>query len=165
MRHRLAWIGHTRSDVLEPVNILSQVTEKTFGPHHVKLINGIIQRVKRNDTRGLIHHDLKLSHLRIIVYTDSSLENNNYATPKLGLLVLLTDNMGRANCLNYFSYNSKRVVRSVLDGKTYAFVYGFDSVFMLRHDVEKMVGFKFPLTMLTDSESLFRIIVRSSITT
>lgn len=36
---------------------------------------------------------------------------------------------------------------------------------MLRYYIEKMVGRRVPLTMLTDSESLFKLIVKSSVTT
>lgn len=111
----------------------------------------------------MLNHDPKLAHFRMLVYKYSSFANNNYSTTQLRLVVLVTDNPGRANCLNYYSYNVKGLVRSVLGEETYAFADGFDSSFMLRLNLEKMVGFKVSLTILTESESLFRIIVKSSI--
>lgn len=41
----------------------------------------------------------------------------------------------------------------------------FDFSFLLRHDLEAMVKNKLPLIILTDSESLFKIIVKATTTT
>lgn len=53
----------------------------------------------------------------------------------------------------------------MLGVKTYALTDGFYAAYMLRFDLEKILGCRIPLTMLTDSESLFRVIIKSSITT
>lgn len=54
---------------------------------------------------------------------------------------------------------------SALGGETYAFAYVFDAAFMLRSDLEKMVVERVPLTILTDSESFFKVIFKCSVTT
>lgn len=150
---------------MAPVNILSQTTAKTFEAKHINLANGVVRRVKENVQRGIMHHQLDLERLRMVVFTDSSFANNRDSTTQLGFMILLTDGTGRANLLHFSSYKSKRIVRSVLGGETYAFADGFDAAYMLRYDLERMLMRRIPMTMLTDSESLFRVIIKASVTT
>lgn len=51
---------------------------------------------------------------------------------------------------------------SVLGGNPYSFAGGFDLFFLLRHDLETLIKGKLPLTMLTGSDNLFRIITKAS---
>lgn len=48
--------------------------------------------------------------------------------------------------------------------ETLAFANAFDCAFALRSDVEKMLQRRIPISFLTDSESLFEIITKSSST-
>lgn len=45
-RHRLACLGHTRPDILAPVNTLSQTTAATFELKHLNWVNSVVRRVK-----------------------------------------------------------------------------------------------------------------------
>lgn len=56
-------------------------------------------------------------------------------------------------------------MRSVLEIITYAFANGFDATFMVRHDLERMMKKLVPLKLIKDSESIFKVIVKSSVTT
>lgn len=56
LRHRVAWMRHTRPGIMAQVNILSQTTEKNFLAKNVNLVNGVVRRVKENDQRGIVHH-------------------------------------------------------------------------------------------------------------
>lgn len=58
---------------------------------------------------------------------------------------------------NLISLNASGVL---LLGETYYFADGFDVAFMVRHYLEKMTHELVPLTMLTDSESLFKVILK-----
>lgn len=69
LRHKMAWLGHTRPDVISPVHILSQVTPKTFEAKHIRIINGVMKRVKVNEKRGIKQHRLDKKGLKKIVYT------------------------------------------------------------------------------------------------
>lgn len=62
--------------------------------------------------------------------------------------------------MHYCSYKSKRIFRSVLGGEKYAFADGFDAKFMLRHDLQDTLKNRIQMTILTDSESLFIVIVK-----
>lgn len=46
LRHNMAWIGHTRQEIVAPVNILSQPIDRTFEARHIRLINGLVRRVR-----------------------------------------------------------------------------------------------------------------------
>lgn len=164
LRHQLAWLTHTRPDICSHANILSQVTPASFAKAHIKLINSAVRR-GQNGARGLIQHNLDLSTMRMVIFCDSSFANNFDSSTQLGFVILLTDRTRRVNWLHYSSYKSKRIVRSVLGGETYAFADGFDFGFTLRHDLQRITGRKIPITMLTDSQSLFNVIVKASSTT
>lgn len=66
--------------------------------------------------------------------------------------------------MNYSSYNATCRVRSVLEGGIYSFADGFDTCFILRHDMQRMTGTLIPITIITDSERLINFIVKSSVT-
>lgn len=85
------------------------------------------------------------------MFCDSSFGNNDDSRTQLGFIVLMIMEKSRkANCLYFASYKRKRLVHSVLGGETYAFSDGFYYAFLMRHDMEKLLGQKLPLTILTD---------------
>ena len=45
-RHKLAWITHTRPEILAGVNILSQVTKDTYAKEHIKTDQHVNQKLK-----------------------------------------------------------------------------------------------------------------------
>lgn len=121
--------------------------------------------IKKDPKLGLIVHQLDLESLRIVSHADASFANLPDLKTQLGFIVLLTDKTGRVNWLHFRSYKCKRVVRSVLGGETHAFVDSFDAAYAIRHDLETMVGKTVTLSMVTDFDSLFKVIVQSSTTT
>jgi hypothetical protein len=96
-----------------------------------------------------------LESLKIKVYADLSFANNEDLTSQLGYIIMLTDKTGKCNILYYSSHKSRRVTGSVLGGEAYAFADAFDQAFILRHDRQSIIKRKVPLTILTDSKSLF----------
>jgi len=50
-------------------------------------------------------------------------------------------------------------------GETLAFVDGFDAAFLLRNDIQVMLGQHPPLIMFTDSQPLFDVLTRAKSTT
>lgn len=57
-----------------------------------------------------MHHDLGLEDLKMVLFTNSSFDNNEDSTTQLGYLILRTDGTGWANILHYCSYKSKQIV-------------------------------------------------------
>lgn len=84
---------------------------------------------------------------------------------QLGFLVLLCDATDKTNILHFASYKSKRVVRSVIGGKCHAFADAFYYGYSPRHDLEQMLDKTLPLQLHTDSDSVFKVIVKNSSTT
>lgn len=75
----------------------------------------------------------------MVVYTKSSFSNNSDSSTQLVYLFNLTYRYNRTNIVHFDSYKSKRIVRSVLGVKTYAFAHGLHAAFMVSHDMERMV--------------------------
>lgn len=163
-RMQLQWMVHTRPDVACAVNCAAQVTESLFGRRHVDEINSAIRRIKGSPARGLLQRKLDPETLSIRVYADALFANNENLTTQLGYVLALCDGEGRCNLLHYSSHKSRRVVRSVMAGEVLAFADGFDYAFVLRHDLERIVGQRIPLRMFTDSKSLFDVITKNSTT-
>lgn len=72
MRHKLAWITHTRPEVLAAVNILSHLTQDTLTQENIKTMNTIIKHVTYFPARGVTMRKLDLDSAHIIVYWDGS---------------------------------------------------------------------------------------------
>jgi len=67
--------------------------------------------------------------------------------------------------LTYVNKKVRRIVRSIMVGKVYAFADAFDAAYILKHDLESVYGQPLQLAMLTDSKQIFDDIIRASHTT
>jgi Reverse transcriptase (RNA-dependent DNA polymerase) len=161
-RAQLSWITHTRPEICCAVNMASQVTEKSFSVQKINDLNKVIKHLKSYPSQALKYYKLDKDTLKLKVYADSSFANNDDFTSQLGYIVLLTDKTDRCNIIHYSSHKSRRVTRSVLGGEVYAFADAFDFAFTLKHDLQVMLRQAVPLTILTDSKSLFDVITKSS---
>lgn len=103
--------------------------------------------------------------LRMVVFSDSSFANTPSLSTQLGYIIVLTDKNGTANVLHYASYRSKRIVRSVLGGETHAFADSFDMAYTMRNYLNRIFERYIAMTMLTDSLSLFKVLINSSVMT
>lgn len=161
----LAWLCHTRPEISCVVAQAAQVTQNVFDADAVKQINSTIRAVKREPRKGIKHRKLDLNSLRLQVYSDSSFANNRDSSSQLGYLIVMADASNRCNILQYRSFKSRRVTRSVLGAEVYAFAEAFDAAFIMKHDLENVLGRQVPvLAMLTDSKGLFDVITKNSIT-
>jgi hypothetical protein len=102
--------------------------------------------------------------LHLTVYSDASFSNNHDLSSQLGNIVFLSDKTGACSPLHYSSHKSKRDTRSVLGGEVMAFVEAFDMGRIIRHDLTPVLGQRLPITILTDSLSLFDVISKASTT-
>lgn len=97
-----------------------------------------------------------------MVYADASVAKNDDYSTQLGHVVLLADDSGRASHVCFSSYKSQRVVRSVLGGELYALADAADLAFVLKRDLEAALAMEVPVVVLTDSFSLFNVLIRTS---
>jgi hypothetical protein len=78
---------------------------------------------------------------------------------------MLADERGQASLLQFSSTKAKRVCRSALTAEALSFVAGFDFAYLLKADLQELLGKTIPMLILTDSEPLFNIITRERFTT
>lgn len=164
-RQGLAWLTNRRPDICADVNLCTQVTEAKWERRHVKELNLLIRYVKQAPRRGLTQGKLDIDTVKVKGFSDSSFANAEEKISQLGFIALLCDDVGRANIIHYASYNSKRVAKSTMGGEVFGFVDVFDYGYTLKHDLEHTLTRKIPLFMYTDSHSVFKVIIKNSMTT
>jgi hypothetical protein len=165
LRSQLAWVTHTRPDIACAVSQAAQVTRETFDSRSISDLNGIIKYLRQTSEVSLKFAPLELSSLRMCVYTDASQANNEDLSSQVGYIIVLTDNTNRASIVHCQSHKPQSLTRSSMAGETLAFADGFDNAFLLRHELESMLGQPVPLIMFTESQALFNVVTRNKTTT
>ena len=142
----------------------SAVTEKNFNEKKVKSLNSVIKHLK--STKEIKTKDSRFDQesLKLEVYSDASFANNEDNSSQIGHIILLSDCDNNCSILHYSSSKAKRICRSTIATETMAFAEAFDSAFILKYDIEKAMGRKIPLLMLTDSQALFDVLTRAKYT-
>lgn len=111
---------------------------------------------------GLLHRNLRKDKLRTLTFSDSCFANCADLETQLGFVILLPNDTNYASLRAYGCHKCKRVVRFVLSGETYSLADCADIAYAIRHDWKDIVGYLIPITMLIDSESPFKVSVRST---
>lgn len=162
---KFVWLCHTRPEICCYVAQLAQCTDNQIGEQHIRHLNATVRTIRANPNRGILHrkHDREL--LRLIAFADGAFANNPELISQLGYLIVLADAHDHYNVLSYRYFKSRRVTHSVLGAEVIAFAEAFDAAFVLKIDLENFLGRHVPLTMPTDSRSLFDVINKNSTTT
>lgn len=122
------------------VAFLSQLTEKSFAPKHIKSVSEVISfpmRTKVFDFLPLLQQQL---HIKASV--DSSIANNKYLHSQLGYSILLCDGI-EAHITEYVIQKNQRTARSVICEELYAFADAFDCSNSFKHGTEKPQSYVF----------------------
>lgn len=164
-RAKLSWVCNTRPDICAAVSILSQVTDKTFENTTYKLVNKVIKHLKATPNLGLVFPKLDIASVYLLVYSDAATNSGSDYKCQLGYIILLMDAYNRCSILQFSSHKSRRVTRSSLAGETIALADAFDNVFLLQHDLQRILGKQIPILMMTDSKLLFDVITGNKYTT
>jgi hypothetical protein len=99
---------------------------------------------------------------RLQVYSDALYANNPDGSSQLGYIIFLADENGNFQPLFWCSHKSRRVTRSVLESETMALADAFDMAYALKHDIQTIIKQRVPIVIITDSLSLFDVIIKSS---
>lgn len=134
------------------------------------------QRLKwqmENPSRGLRYIALDLSKAKLTVFVDGSFANNQDLSSQIGYVIALvneekvgdgTQYRMKGNTLHWSSTKCKRVTRSVLASEIYGMVSGFDLGTVisstLRMITDRLGLPTIPLTICTDSYSLYECLVK-----
>ncbi|KAI1005619.1 hypothetical protein K3495_g2596 [Podosphaera aphanis] len=135
----------------------------------VKSLNRVLAWQKNNAPRGLRFVAPDLKTIRLVVFTDSSFANNKDLTFQIGFIIVMADDMGKANIVHWSSIIYKRITRSVLAAELYAMVHGFDVATAIKGTIEGITTLlrdkqPVPLILCTDSRSLYDCIFKLGIT-
>ena len=159
-RMQLAWLAHSRPDVLYEVSQLAQITVERFEEHRrdvVKRTNRIIAYAKDN-TVSIKFSKLELSSLRVIGVSDASFAGNHDSSSHLGYLVFIADANDNVIPIYFKLYKVRRVTRSVMDVELIAFSDMFDAAYTLAEELRQVIpAAAVPLHLFTDSKSLFDV--------
>lgn len=151
---------HENSDLACIVNRAAQLSEKTFKVAKVRELKKGVNQARRYKPNALNFEPVDLDSIHFRVYSDAAFATNDDLSSQLGYLVMLADKSGKFHLLEYSSNKSKRVIRSIMGGETYAFMDALDATFAVKQDVEYIMGRKLDIHMFTDSKRLFDAITR-----
>lgn len=76
----------------------------------------------------------------------------------------MSDKSGQCAILHYASLKSNRIDRSSMEAEILAFAAAFDNAYIIRHDLERMLGCDVPIRRLTDNQALFDVLSRARYT-
>jgi hypothetical protein len=133
-----------------------------------KFLNRCLSWQIRNATRGLTFVPLDIQTMEVVVFTDSSFANNRDLSSQIGFVVALADANGDSNIIHWASVKSRRVTRSVLASELYAMSLGFDAAAAIKSTLDQILQpwrqEPVPLTVFTDSKSLYDCLVKIGMT-
>jgi hypothetical protein len=167
LRARVAWATQSRPDIACAVGMAAQITKDKFDidpAHHRRSLNKIIKHLQANPDIVLRYPRMDVKTLSLHVFSDAAFANNDDFVCQLGYLAFLSDQEGNCALLDYKSMKARRVTRSILAGELIAFAEAFDRSFVLKSDLEDMLNTRIPIRMYTDSQSLFDVISKGSMT-
>ena len=162
IRAKLSWLSHTRPDRCCAINRAAQVTEANFSRNSLRELNNAIVHVLNTKEVKLTYPKLHEDSLHLRAYADASFATNYDMSSQLGYLILLCDMNDRCHVLAYKSRKSRRVVRSIMAGETYAFADALDFTLSVRHDLTTIYNRRIPISMFTDSKQLFDVITKAT---
>jgi len=136
----------------------AQYPDPTY--EQLQKLNTAIEWQKNNETRGIRYTKLDVETLQIVIFTDSSFANNEDMSSQIGYVIVIVDDSGRANVVDWKSIKSRRVTRSVLAAELYAMAQGFDIGVAIKSTMDDFLRTSrcndpIPLVLATDSQSLY----------
>lgn len=166
-RAKLMWLTHTRPDICCSVAKATQVTKEKFETsdgQYGKDLNKVVKALRSTAGKCLHYPKLDKTTLRIQCYSDASWANNEDGSSQMGYIIFLTDATGACQPITWSSHKSRRKNRSTLGSETMALADAFDVAYSLMHDMQRVMGQRVPITILTDSLSLFDVISKATTT-
>jgi Reverse transcriptase (RNA-dependent DNA polymerase) len=177
IRGRMAWLANvTRPDISVLVAALSQITEENLAQSladATSLAEKVLALLRATPNAGIRFLHLDSGPLHIVAFSDASFAGNTDQSSQLGGLVFLSNARTRhhagpcaqqvAHLLSFFTRKSPRVCSSVFAAEALAFSATFDLAFAIANDLSSL-GIEAPVTIATDSKSLFDTLLSHSAT-
>lgn len=117
-RMQLAWLSHSRPDLIFEVSNLDEVVEARFLNNKSALVKRVIKILKfaRDNPVRLLFKLLDHPSIHIIGFYDASFANNQDLSKQYGYILFLRDRFDHYILLQFKSYKARRIARSVLSG-------------------------------------------------
>eukprot|EP00173_Palmaria_palmata_P000047 Plantae.Rhodophyta-Palmaria_palmata.ctg10239.p1 GENE.Plantae.Rhodophyta-Palmaria_palmata.ctg10239~~Plantae.Rhodophyta-Palmaria_palmata.ctg10239.p1 ORF type:complete len:245 (+),score=21.58 Plantae.Rhodophyta-Palmaria_palmata.ctg10239:319-1053(+) len=106
--------------------------------------------------------ELDKESLFIRTYSDASFGANPDRSSQLGFCIFLMDNTGRFSLIKYWSSKCRRICQSAMAAEACAFADTFDAAYVLKHELDRLLGRDVSLQMLIDSKQVFEAISHST---
>lgn len=167
MRAKLMWLTHTRPDICWSVAKACQVNKEKIENsegEYGRDLNKVIKELHATAGKCLKYPTLDKDILRIQCYSDASWANNEDGSSQIGYIIFLTDASGACQPITWSSHKSRRKIRSTLGRETMALADAFDVAYSLKHYMQRIKGKRVPITIFTDSLSLFDVISKATTT-
>lgn len=154
------YLTHTQACNFE-ASPAAQVTGRMYEGNrssHIRTLNSTVKYVFENKVSIEIPK-LEESDRYAVGFSGASFANNYDQTTQLGYILFVRDGKHSSVPILFKSYKARRVVRSVLAGERIAFSDMFDEAHALVTELRRLLPhLNIPLTLLTDSKSLFDVI-------
>lgn len=166
-RAKLAWLVYARPDICAVTAKLAQVTAGMFAEDadaYCRIVTDTLEYLRRRPL-AMIYPRLDKETLYVRAYSDASHAGNADGSSQIATMVFLVDGDGRACPIAYRSHKASRVCRSAMAAEAIALGEAFDSGFVLRVELERLLQRPVRLELLTDSQQVFSAIANSRRTT
>lgn len=161
----MTWLTHIRPDICASVVTMSQIAQERFDQQESNSLMIQIKRFNSSIDNYILSKISRMTSYKSLLCPDSIFSNYVDLGTQLGYIISLIYDINLINWLPYASYKCRRVVQLVQKGETYTFTDRFNAPFILKRDLERIVQYKALLITLTDSDSLFDVMVKSTKTT
>eukprot|EP00173_Palmaria_palmata_P005315 Plantae.Rhodophyta-Palmaria_palmata.ctg9188.p1 GENE.Plantae.Rhodophyta-Palmaria_palmata.ctg9188~~Plantae.Rhodophyta-Palmaria_palmata.ctg9188.p1 ORF type:complete len:200 (+),score=23.27 Plantae.Rhodophyta-Palmaria_palmata.ctg9188:260-859(+) len=124
--------------------------------------NSSVRRLKNDADLSLRFPKLEKDSLHLRVYSDAYFAGSVDLSSQLGFIILLADKHNRCQPIAWSSHKSKRVTRSITGAEKMALADAFDSAYLLKHDLQSMLGVSMPMAIFMDSLSVLEVLTKAT---
>lgn len=136
IRHRLAWVTHTRPECLAGVTILSQSTTVSVQTEDVQVTTNGIKHLKKYPSLRLRYEQLNKQLIATIVYSDGSFSGNKDEYSQVRFMIFIKDKRKKASLIDFSTMKCRIIVPSVLEAETFGLSDACDANIFVKHDLE-----------------------------
>lgn len=108
---------------------------------------------------------MNLESTRLNLITEASFENSENAKSQLVYVILMVDQFEWANIVDYGSFKSKRVARSVLEAEMHGLTLGLDYAYVINTLLAEILNRTVTREDLVDNKTLFNVVSKHASTT
>ena len=129
----------------------------------ISKINKLIRRAKQDSVKVKYPGLGDPNQWTVTVYCDASFANLPDGSSQGGFIVFLTSPKNKAAPMLWQSKKLQRITRSTLTSETVSMVEAVDAAFLLKKQVEEVLGVKPHIVVHTDNKSLYETVHTSKV--